>query len=85
MATPPTETLRVPPELPDVFEEPSPGLEEIEPDGSEGFVEELELGLELDGSLEELSAEDELVEGLEEVVWEAALLGSFFPESSGVK
>ena len=84
MVTPPIETFRVSPELPDVFEELSLGLEETGTEGSEGFVEELELGLELDGSLEELSAEGELTEGFEGVVWEDALLGSVFTELSGV-
>ena len=57
----------MPPVLPDAFEELSLGLEEIELEDSAGFEEELVLGFELDGSLEELLDEDELSAGFEEV------------------
>ena len=74
----------MPPALFDELEELSLGFEETEPEDSAGLEEKLELGFELDGSFEELFAEEELPEGFEEVVWETASLGFILLELSGV-
>ena len=74
----------MPPALLEELDPLSLGFEETEPEDSAGLEEELKLGLELDGSLEELFAEEELPEGFEEVVWETASLGFILLELSGV-